>query len=232
MTGERYGRLTVLEYIGTRNKNAVWLCMCDCGNKVVVQRPNLIHGNTTSCGCYQKEKVGLLNKKYNTYDLSGEYGVGYTQDGIIFYFDLEDYELIKDYYWHEHKEGYIRTKISNLNRPMIHQIISEKYFEGNMLDHINGNPRDNRKRNLRVATQLENAKNHKVYKTNQSGYSGVFFLKTVGKWQSYIYYNCKRIDLGLYNLFDDAINARKIAEEQYFGEFRRKDDDKCHFGVT
>ena len=36
-------------------------------------------------------------KKYNTYDLSGEYGIGYTSKGEEFYFDLDDYDKIKDY---------------------------------------------------------------------------------------------------------------------------------------
>ena len=224
MTGERYGRLTVLKHMGTKNKNAIWLCKCDCGNEVIVQRSNLIMGHTTSCGCYQKERVSLSHKKYNTYDLSGEYGIGYTQEGVIFYFDLEDYELIKNHYWHEHKEGYIRTKIDNLNRPMMHQIISEKYFDGNMLDHIDGNPHNNKKENLRIATQFENTKNHKVYKNNQSGCSGVRFLENSNKWQSYIYYNYKNNQLGLYDSFEEAVNARKVAEKQYFGEFRRKDE--------
>ena len=40
------------------------------------------------------------NKKYNKYDLSGEYGIGWTSNtNQEFYFDLEDYDKIKDYCW-------------------------------------------------------------------------------------------------------------------------------------
>ncbi|WP_368488451.1 hypothetical protein [Clostridium sp. BJN0013] len=40
-----------------------------------------------------------MKYKYNTYDLTGEYGIGYDAKGNIFYFDLEDYDRIKDFYW-------------------------------------------------------------------------------------------------------------------------------------
>ena len=81
----------------------MWECLCDCGNIVNVAGSALKNGNTKSCGCYKREMdkkiYGIQNKKYNTYDLSGEYGIGYTEDSTIFYFDLEDYDKIKDYYW-------------------------------------------------------------------------------------------------------------------------------------
>lgn len=58
-TGERYGKLTVLEYVGTkryRNGRATqWLCQCDCGNKTVVDSVSLKTGNTVSCGCHRRE---------------------------------------------------------------------------------------------------------------------------------------------------------------------------------
>ena len=41
----------------------------------------------------------LYHKKYNTYDLSGEYGIGYSNSGKEFYFDLDDYDLIKEIYY-------------------------------------------------------------------------------------------------------------------------------------
>lgn len=225
MTGEKYGRLTVMKRVGTKNRNAMWLCKCDCGNETIVSRSGLIRGQTTSCGCYQKEVISQIKKKYNTYDLSKEYGIGWTDEGNAFYFDIEDYDLIRNYYWSNHQNKYIRTKIDNLNRPMMHQIISNKYFDGHMLDHINGNGFDNRKCNLRKATLNENSKNHKIYKTNKSGCSGVRLIDK-NKWQSYIYYNRQRIDLGTYDSYDEAVKIRKSAEKEYFKEFRRKDNNE------
>lgn len=55
-SGQRYGRLVVIEYAGTNNwRNALWLCLCDCGIKVIVTGPSLSRGNTKSCGCLKNK---------------------------------------------------------------------------------------------------------------------------------------------------------------------------------
>lgn len=50
MTGQKFGRLTVIERAGSRRSDgaSVWKCKCECGNEVLVARPNLIQGNTKS----------------------------------------------------------------------------------------------------------------------------------------------------------------------------------------
>lgn len=56
ISGQRYGRLLVLEYVGqSQNKKAQWMCLCDCGETKVVLANNLKSGCTTSCGCFKKE---------------------------------------------------------------------------------------------------------------------------------------------------------------------------------
>ena len=44
-------------------------------------------------------------KKYNKYDLTGKFGIGYTSKGEEFYFDLEDYDKIKNHLWYKDKDG-------------------------------------------------------------------------------------------------------------------------------
>ena len=57
MTGQRYGRYTVLEYVGQNSDHkAVWKCRCDCGTIKNVSGKDLRSGNTKSCGCYNLEK--------------------------------------------------------------------------------------------------------------------------------------------------------------------------------
>ena len=52
LTGQRFGRLTVLERAGTDSRReAVWRCICTCGNEIYVQGHHLRCGNTQSCGC-------------------------------------------------------------------------------------------------------------------------------------------------------------------------------------
>ncbi len=57
LTGQRFGRLTVLYPVSeqTSSKAVVWHCRCDCGNEVDVSRKKLTTGVTQSCGCWKKE---------------------------------------------------------------------------------------------------------------------------------------------------------------------------------
>ncbi len=65
MTGQRFGRLTVLQRAGfDKWGNSTWLCLCDCGIKKVLGRPNLMSGNTRSCGCLNKGKVTSHGKSH------------------------------------------------------------------------------------------------------------------------------------------------------------------------
>lgn len=71
--GQRFGKLIVLEYRGTINHRAVWLCQCDCGKRVEVVSMPLLNGDTKSCGCIHKEQLIKRNKqqKFNRYKTHG-----------------------------------------------------------------------------------------------------------------------------------------------------------------
>lgn len=57
--GQKFGRLTVLEYSHTdNNRNSHWKCKCDCGNIVIVDSHSFKRGHTKSCGCLKKETDG------------------------------------------------------------------------------------------------------------------------------------------------------------------------------
>lgn len=58
LTGQKYGRLTVIERCGSNSLgNAMWRCRCDCGNEIVIRGSCLTTGNTKSCGCYRREQT-------------------------------------------------------------------------------------------------------------------------------------------------------------------------------
>lgn len=57
LTGQRFGKLTVIEKTDIRSCRAVmWKCLCDCGNITYVNRGNLNNGAVRSCGCILSEK--------------------------------------------------------------------------------------------------------------------------------------------------------------------------------
>lgn len=226
LTGKRFGKLTVIKRVENRvyrngYETPQWLCKCDCGNDVVVIGKNLTkkNGATKSCGCFARENMSKVKKKYNTYDLSGEYGIGYTSKGEEFYFDLEDYDLIKDYCWYIHKSGYVYCSLSDHKTIKMHRLVMD-CDNDLMPDHIHGKytRMDNRKSNLRLVTHSQNMMNRKL-NNNKSGTTGVFWDKNQDKWTAYITANKVRHHLGSFDTFEEAKIIRKNAEEVYHGEY-------------
>lgn len=89
------------------------------------------------------------------------------------------------------------------------------YLPDNKVDHINGNGCDNRLENLRIVDSSENQKNQKKPSHNTSGVVGVCWHKQLNKWAASIQVMRKKISLGCYLDFGDAVLARKNAEVKY-----------------
>lgn len=89
------------------------------------------------------------------------------------------------------------------------------------IDHINRDGLDNQRHNLRYATRSQNNMNHKVPCNNTSGVPGVGWHKQNGRWEARVWKDGKRIRLGLFRNFEDAVAARAAAEIEMYGEFSR-----------
>lgn len=57
LTDQKFGRLTVIIRVGSRDGRAVWRCKCECGNETEVRSRCLINGHVKSCGCLAKERL-------------------------------------------------------------------------------------------------------------------------------------------------------------------------------
>lgn len=64
LTGQRFGRLTVINRTQNKGNKVVWKCKCDCGNETETTSYHLKSGQTTSCGCYHKERVAQTHTKH------------------------------------------------------------------------------------------------------------------------------------------------------------------------
>jgi len=64
LTGMKFGRLTVLEYYDTTRHGVRWECRCDCGATTIAYTSSLTTGNTSSCGCFYKERIKTINIKH------------------------------------------------------------------------------------------------------------------------------------------------------------------------
>lgn len=83
------------------------------------------------------------------------------------------------------------------------------------VDHINGDPCDNRKENLRVTTPQQNSENrHGVCSSNTSGFRGVSYSKQLNKWQAYYCKNYKKYSVGFFDNLEAAHAAVTLARRQ------------------
>lgn len=102
----------------------------------------------------------------------------------------------------------------------LHRLIMN-FSNATDIDHIHGKETryDNRKSNLREATHSQNNMNKGLQSNNTSGVVGVGWYSKTNKWRAHIMVDRKFIHLGLFDSFENAVKARKEAEEKYFGEF-------------
>ena len=144
------------------------------------------------------------------------------RDGKTFLVSPDDYEdFVDGYRFCLDSKGYVLysgTK-DGLIRKYLHRIIMGDP-EGQFIDHINRDPLDNRRDNLRIVSIQENNMNQGINKNNKSGITGVCWNKNANKWQAKIMYKYKKIHLGYFEKLEDAGKAREEAEMKYFGEFR------------
>ena len=240
LTNMVFGRLTVVErtddYISPNGVHMVrWLCNCECGNQCKVTTHDLTRKDrpsVASCGCLARELASLRTKKYNNYDLSGEYGVGKSGDtDDLFYFELCDFDKIKDIYWTVHNvngTNTIRGHRPDSNKTVyMHVQIGFKGY-----DHIDRNELNNLHNNLRPCTHQENCCNRqRNKKKSSSGFTGVYLLPS-GKYLAQLTQHGITVFCKTYLTFEDAKIARLIAEAKYFKEFAPHKDLFEQYGIT
>lgn len=225
LVGERRGKLLAAEMVdagrfASGSKKIKVRCICECGNEKHVDYGSFLSNTCAqSCGCVRFTRA----KKLNDYKMLDDICIGVTSSGAEFVIDKEDLELVKGYTWTD-SDGYIvttnTTEDGTTEYIYIHRLILglASCKEVNDVDHIDGNPLNNRKSNLRLCEHIDNSRNRNfLSKNNSSGFTGV--SKRGDKFRAYINVEGAQIHLGLFNTAEDAYNARLEAEEKYFGEF-------------
>lgn len=228
LTGRKFCRLTVVEqaedyvYPDGKKRAARWKCICDCdGKEVIVAGAALKNGKVKSCGCYCRDKSHERLKKFNDYEIQENYVIMYTPKDEMFLIDLEDFWKVKDFCWNKNQYGYIVTYFKDnekIKGMSLHRFVMG--FPNDMLvDHRDGDKTNNMKYNLRIATNYQNGMNASINSRNTSGVTGVHWDNKLKNWMVRISVNGKRIYLGNYDDFEDAVRVRKKAEEEYYGEW-------------
>ena len=144
----------------------------------------------------------------------------------------EDYEELNKYNWlldkkpgrslyYARRSVYVGDNKRHTIR-MHRQILGLEHGDYRQIDHINRNGLDNRRENLRIASQAANVHNSKICSRNISGCKGVGWDKKGKKWLAYITAYGKRHHLGLFSNFDDAVHARKRGERVHWYKDRHR----------
>ena len=132
--------------------------------------------------------------------------------------DEDMYYILIKYTWCLNGRGYVQSKIDG-KIIRLHRYILNCYDETIKVDHINGNPLDNRKINLRFSTNNENGQNKTKINGCTSKYIGVCYHKHNKKWQADIKVNGEKIYIGQFNTEEEAAVARDEYTKKYFPNF-------------
>lgn len=139
--------------------------------------------------------------------------------GKVAIIDDEDFNLVSKYKWY-FDHGYARSSPAFKTRIYMHRLIMVVPVN-KVIDHINGNTLDNRKSNLRICSQRENASNVDASRANKrlSKYKGVTIGTNKKKWVASITVNYKSIYLGSFDTEEQAALAYNEAAKEHYGEF-------------
>lgn len=169
--------------------------------------------------------------KYGTFDLpvrskkltseivlQGETASITTSKGEVIVIDAEDWNAVKEYSWRVDNSGYAVTTINGRAVYLHRMILGDAIPKGYEVDHADGDKLYNRRRNLRICKHRENLRNRGISKNNTSGYPGVFACRD-GRYRVTIMVDYNAINIGRYNTFEEAVEARKKAEDNYHQGF-------------
>ena len=130
--------------------------------------------------------------------------------------DDDCYPFLQEYKWRLCGGGYVSTKfyLTGDRIGFLHRIIMDAPSDM-VVDHIDGNPLNNQRSNLRICTRQQNQWNKKgLSKNNTSGYTGVYLNRRTGKWYTQLAFNQKNKTLK--SGFSSAEEASAFRKEQAF----------------
>lgn len=145
-----------------------------------------------------------------------------------FVIDLADIEKVKYHKWRL-CHGHVITGLParKTDRSVAHVILCHNARQSNLVvDHIDGDPMNNRRSNLRLITQSENTKNQCMSKRNSTGFKGISFDKDRSQWASEIHYEYKRIHFARRTDKREAVYQRMIAEMHLYKDLARQSEIK------
>lgn len=222
--GARFGLLTVIREEPARRRGAVhWQCACDCGVQPVVSGSNLRRGKTRSCGCLRKAPRAKKPKEELTAEKARELLSYDPGTGVLTWRAPRSHNVKPGDTTGCPMGNYLGLAIGRrtYRAHRIAWLIYHGEWPSGQIDHVDGDFRNNRIANLRLADCSQNGANSRRPKNNTSGHKGVTWRKSLGKWQAHIGVRGKKLHLGFYDTSEEAAAAYRRAAREYFGQFAR-----------
>lgn len=193
--GDRHGRLTIIADVPKVRPRRV-IARCDCGNEKDFRLDALRTGDTQSCGC-KTRMIDETGNRYGKLTVIKTAGVG-TQGKYLFECkcDCGNTIITQGFYLRNGDTTSCGCAKLKQDRTNFRDKLKEGYVDGFNTYHAK----------------------RKVGTNNTSGVKGVApkYTKSGTKWQAYIGYKGKQIQLGTFKNKEDAIAARLDAEEKYY----------------
>ena len=205
-----YNRLTPIRRIGTKNKCAIWLFSCDCGNTHEAAMSLVKRGNTKSCGCYHK-------------DVTTKHSMCYTPLYSIWSSMKNRCANSNDRAYHNYGARGIKVCTDWLDFvPFYNWCIDNGYEDGLSIDRIDNN-KDYCPKNCRIISKNDQTYNKLLFCTNTSGVVGVIYDKWGDRWKA-VWYEypsgvCRSKSFSIKRFGDDAFHlaceyrAKMIAKQ-------------------
>lgn len=201
ITGERYGRLTGLNFIGTdQNKNTLWSFQCDCARITIKRLADVRHGKVKSCGCLHQENTIKRNTKHNksktrTYRIWKDMKRRCLSPTRPRFKDYGQRGITVCERWQDSYDNFLADMGEAPINYTLERIDNEKGYTPS---------------NCKWVSYLEQAHNQRIRSTNNSGYRGVYYCKTVKRWKAQVNYAGKCLFCKSFKTITQAVVARNI----------------------
>jgi hypothetical protein len=217
--GTRCGKAVVIERSGerlTKRRRIAYVCQCDCGDTFLASADNIRWGNVKSCGCIRKHPPVEGPP-------DGPWRIPLWSDGEIKAYTLVDPEdgptvaahswslnkgpsgrrTYRAYRWKRLGPGRRNGRNVMLHREILGLTADDVDAE---VDHINCDPLDNRRSNLRLVTGAQNStnRNPRGQSNNTSGVRGVSWESWTGKWRASVKYQGRMRYFGRFETVEEA----------------------------
>lgn len=177
----------------------------------------------------------------NEYYTKGEITFGGLYDGVTsekideFIIDTEDLPKVKYHKWrfsHNHIVTGLPAQKTQRDLSWVVLGLDNRINKDIVVDHINCNPRDNRKSNLRICEQKQNVLNKSFMSSNTSGFIGVSYRKDRDRYDPEIRINGQRCHLGYTQSLEEAVYKRWYAKQLLFKNFSNNENNKKEIEFT